>query len=485
MFSNPHGWAQIRLLGGWQRVFAFVGVYGLAVLVFHVVIYRVSRDEFTPAQFASGALIVMTYIQAAIIFLVGATAIKKSIHRDFTSEMIASHRMTRMSGYTATIGYMTGATARVWLMVLVNWLVCAVLARVAGFSILVPTTILVVFACLGLMCWTFAVLVGLGTRGTTSIGGLLVVILVLWNTGAIIGVPGLALLVGHTAIIDLQDSLVDGIQESSIVISMIGQLTFALAFFIAAARKFRRDDVSAFTPSLACALLAAFALLSAVALEHYPNTGGRFLRTVITSTHQTIATLVALAILAYLPVTTIARSAALWTRRRSKDSEFRGPGPGPFWLGPITATLIVLAILNAVAWAGDGALTGLVLGEGSRAGVLIAIPFFLCVMTGGAIARYVYSRASSVIWFLVGYAVLFWAIPPLLDLSMAAAAGRDFDDPFSWVFGCSPVGTWIIAIDFATTAPVVPGLIFQAAVACLSLIPAFRARLTSAPAASD
>ncbi len=154
-------------------------------------------------------------------------------------------------------------------------------------------------------------------------------------------------------------------------------------------------------------------------------------------------------------------------------------------MGPITATLIVLAILNAVAWAGDGALTGLVLGEGSRAGVLIAIPFFLCVMTGGAIARYVYSRASSAIWFLVGYAVLFWAIPPLLDLSMAAAAGRDFDEPFSWVFGCSPVGTWIIAIDDETTAPVLPGLIFQAAVACLSLIPAFRARLTSAPAASD
>lgn len=474
-FSNPLGWAQIRLQGGWKKILGFAAVYAAAVLVFHVVIYRV-MGNINLSVFAGYGLTVMTFAQVLIIFIAGVGSIKKAIHRDFTSEMITSHRMTEMNGYTATIGYLTGATARIWMLVLVNWLASTVLAALASMPILLPTTLLIIFGCLGLMCWTFAILVGLGTRGATSIGGVLILIIVLWQSGAITAIPGLALLVGHTSVWTLQNNLQFGIKDVTIVVSMVAQLTFALTFFVAASRKFCRDDVPAFTPQLAFALLAACTLLSAVGLEYWPGSGGP--RAVFTIRLETkcIVTLIVLALVAFLPVATIALNDARWATRSAKDSEFREPRPSPFWLGPVFATLIVFDVLLAVASGGKGILNDLVRGAGLHEVVLIVAPFFLCVMTVGAISRCIYARANRAIWFLLGYAMLFWAAPPLLDQSLAFAMDRASNSSYSWVFGCSPVGTWIIAFGSGAAWSAYPGLAFQAVVAGMSLLFASRAR---------
>jgi len=483
IIANPLGWAQVRLLGGWRRIGAITGLYAAAVVLFHVFIYRMMGTATSLSMFAGSALQVMTFIEALIIFFVGAGAIKKAIQRDFTTEMIASHRMTAMSGYSAVIGYMTGATAQVLMLTLVNWVTCTILAGLAGISttILAPTLILVVFGTMASMFWTLAVLVGLGTRGTTSVAGVLVLLVIVWNAKVVIAVPGLALLVGFTAIQDLPTATAGGITDASFVVSMFAQMTFALAFFIAAARKFGGDEVPAFTPVLAYALFAAWTLLSAVALTHWPDAAGSRLSRVIGLEAKCVATMVGLALVAFLPVAAVALREAQRARRSSRDADYHERRPYPFYVAPMWVTIIACVILFAVkapifytsVTAASPSVP--VLGASlSLIGMMSA--FLLSMVSISGLLRFTYSVKVRGIIVLVAYVVLGWAVPPLLDMSLALAEGRSPGEAATWLFGCSPVGTWIITLTHGVVGPLLPGLAVQAAVAAVALALAARSR---------
>ena len=132
IISNPLGWAQVKLLGGMKRVLLICAIYTGALLLINILIYRSMSEDVSLSAFAGGSLIVTIFIEAGLLLLVGINAIRKAVQRDFTSEMITSHRTTAMTGHTAAFGYLTGAPLTVLCLTVVNWIACTILAGLAG-----------------------------------------------------------------------------------------------------------------------------------------------------------------------------------------------------------------------------------------------------------------------------------------------------------------------------------------------------------------
>jgi hypothetical protein len=195
---NPLGWVQSRLVGGPRRIAGIAAVYAAAILGFSVLIYRAAQPDITLTTLAQGAMTLIVIAQIGILFLVGTAAIRKAVHRDFTSDMITSHRLTAMSGYAAVIGYLTGATSQVIALTIVNWIAVNIFAFIVGIgpsqALAAPTLIFILLAVLALLCWMLAVLVALATRGKMGVNGLLIILGVAANLGAVTVLPGLDLI---------------------------------------------------------------------------------------------------------------------------------------------------------------------------------------------------------------------------------------------------------------------------------------------------
>lgn len=480
IISNPIGWAQMKLQGGMKRILTICSTYAALMLMLNIFFFRVIPEPISLSVFASTSLTITVFLQAGLLFLVGASAIKKAIHRDFTSDMITSHRTTAMTCHTAVLGYLTGPTLTVLCLSLVNWFACTILAILAGQPLIAPTVIFAVFGSLVAMVWTLAVLVALSTRGTTSIVGALIVLMIVANQPFFLIHPGSALLLGRMVVVNLSIVAATGTEnvDVSIFVSMLSQVVMAAIFYLAAARKFTRDDVAAFNPQLAYTLLAVYTLVSAVALRFWPGTTG-FAGFPVAFTYasvQTIVTLSSLAMVALLPVANAARNSAEWSKRKTKDPDFKGRKPRPFVEAPIIATFLVFSIFLAVA----GQKTWEVLTENETLPVpwmmtCVVCAFVFALLPIAGLLRFSYAITTKALWPLFLFLFLAWAIPPMIDLMLGVLHDRYPSEPKSWVFGCSPVSTWILA--FTTVkGPIIPGLIVQAALGISTLFLARKAK---------
>lgn len=486
VISNPVGWAQVRLVGGPRKVLMICGAWAGLVLILNILFYRglAAGERISLGAFADGSMAVMLFIQAGMMFLVGSGAIKKAIHRDFTTEMMTSHRSSAMSGRSAVLGYLTGSTAMVLGLTAVNWVACTILAALGDSPVLGPTLLFAVLGCLALMTWTLAVLVGLGTRGTLSIVGVVIVVAIATSAQELFRVlPGLALLLSFSSLSDLRTTTaMSGIADPSLVISIfvsvLAQALLALIFFEAAARKYTRDDVMAFTPPLAYALLAVCTLVCALALVFWPDPSMAVVFTGapgIPPGIQVIATLCALVLVAILPVANAARCSAQWATRKAKDADFKGRKPRPFVEAPIIATLLVFAILAALTSRGMPGFPRCFEFPVGEATAYLVCAFLLALVPIGGLLRFVYATAPKAGWYLFFYLILFWVVPPLLDFGSEAIRAAEVDGPRTWLFGCSPMGTWILACTPAR-GPIIPGLMVQAAIGAGFLFVARRAK---------
>ncbi len=493
VISNPIGWSQVRLVGGGRKVLMICGVWAGLVLFVNVLIYRgiAAAEHISLGAFADGSLAVMLVIQAGLVFLVGTSAIKKAIHRDFTTEMITSHRTTAMTGRSAVLGYLTGPTVTVLALTAVNWVACTILSVLAESSPLGPTVLFSILGCLALMTWMLAVLVGLSTRGTMSIVGVLIVVAIATGAQEVFRVlPGMALLVSYTSVSGLRTGMaISGIDASilmALFVSLLAQVVLAVIFFEAAARKYARDDVIAFTPALAYALLAACTLVCTLALVYWPDPAMRGFAPTIDPGIQVIATLCSLVLVAILPVATAARRSALWATRKAKDSDFDGRKPRPFVEAPIISTLLVFGILAALHSNREALVFPGYELPSVKATAHVVLPvaeiaayalcaFLLALVPIGGLLRYVYATVPKAGWYLFFYVILFWAVPPLLDLGSEAIRAPMIGASRTWLFGCSPVGTWILACT-DVQGPIVPGLIVQALIGAGFLLVARKAK---------
>ncbi len=477
LFSNPIGWAQYKLLGGSRRVLGVCGIYAGALLFFNILIYRgVARlENVSVTSFADGSLVVTLLIQALLLLVVGAGAIKKAVHRDFTTDIISSHRGTAMSGYTAVLGYLSGPNANVLALSAVNLFACIVLAPMAGHPMLGPLEVFLLTGCMAALIWTLAALLALSTRGATSIAGLIVIVVISCNLSVPSIYPGLMLLMGDPSLSMIRGTASTGMMDPMLAVSMIAQVVLATLFFAAAARKYTRDDVPAFSPQLAYVLVAVISVISAAALQETPTTTALLAPIFEQPRVHFVATLLALAMVSILPVINAAKASAAWSRRRAVDPVLTGPRPRPFVEAPIIATLLVFAILAAVC--GRAARDVLVWEAPDTAQRMAAIitAFLLTLLSIGGLVRAGYTISQKAGWLLFAFLIFSWGLPPLADLALEVVNDWPADSPRSMLFGCSPVGCWIIALT-DVDGPLWPGLAAQSILAAACLLLARRAK---------
>ncbi|QOJ04171.1 MAG: hypothetical protein HRU71_12055 [Planctomycetia bacterium] len=482
LIHDPIGWAQVRLAGGWKRLMMATGGYALVSLVVHVLIYRLIREEVTLPRFADAALNVNLMIAAAFIFFVGTGAIKKAIQRDFTSEMISSHRRTSMSGATACMGYLTGPLAQAMMVTFVNWLICTLLARMGttplGQSPVGMIGLFAVMLVMGLSWWTFALLTGLCTRGKVSVAPLIVCVFIATNAKFIYIVPGLAMLFGSSIATDLIDQSSLATIAWWLMFSVFAQLGFALIFFVASARKYHHDDLAAFDPLLAMALAALSGLVGGVGLRFWQPRTTFFLPNEIFNepSNWMFLTTLLLTFVLMVPVASAAFHHAVWSRRQALDPLFREKRPLNYWAGALLACILGFGVLTAVAgrdWSRLLETENWQIVEARLCAALAAS--FLTLLTLGGVLRFVYAASPKALWAIVLFVIATWAIPPFADASLDAMRELDLDGPRSILFTASPVGTWLWAFK-NFDAPVWSGLIVQGVLALGAMVLASRAK---------
>jgi len=471
MTSNPIGWVQLQILGGLRKQGLIVAVYTFFAATVLLLFYRATSDPSPGAlqAFASTALVPAAMIQLAILFFGASHAIKKAIQRDFTTNMITSHRNTAVTGASAVWGYLTGAPSQVFLLTLANFLICQVLAVLGSprSSPLVPGVMLIVFACPALMLLTLDIMVALSTRGAMVVTPLFVVLNFFGAMQLLDICPGLALLL--TTLGGRQ--IMQGASPAMITerfVAMLAQLALGLTFFLAAARKFQRDDVPAFNETLAFCLLALSTLIGAIGIGLYEDGPRLFGPDVLASRRtQIIATLVPLAGVAMLPVAHAAGRCTEWMRRRRKDAEFAAKplrSPRGFAETAIAATAVVFGILAACyQWVVADQPDMLVWNKGVPTVVWIIGTFLLALLTAGGIFYATYASGSKVAWAFVLLVIVTWLVPVVAEFGYAQFRDQVRAEHwrFSPIFGCSPVGTWILTL-FRLEGPIIPGVVVQA-----------------------
>lgn len=483
IIANPIGWVQLKLVGGWRAQLGFLAGYCGIALLLHLIVYEaVARaGRVSIPQFAGGAFVVMTLALASLFLLGGTATIKKAIQRDYTTAMIGSHRTSAVTGYAVVLGYLTGATVQILLASAANWLICTILALMAGVTVspFAPSALLAVLVCWAAMFWPLAVLVGFDTQGKMPVGGLVVSLVVLSSIGILDVWPGLSLLFCSGNAPSLTRKTPVNLADASVIISMLGQILFGLIFFAAAARRFARDDVQGFTPALAAAVLALTALLSGVGLAYWPQSSPSSPlagNEIMQPRNQLVATLAGVCAVAFLPVAVAAGNAARWARRRTKDHGYDAPKPRSFVEAPVMAALIVIAIWTVVLNRDVDMLLG-----GARGAaalwrlILVVVPFLAALLTVRGLLRYVYAYTNKGYVILIIYVLLVWVAPVLTDAALEVALDRAADEPASAAFACSPVGMWLAALK-EVNAPLIPGLVLQTVLAIAALIFARRAR---------
>lgn len=484
---NPIGWAQIKLLGGPKKILYSAGFYTGVLLIVNVIMYRLlSGTGMTISAFAGGSLRVLLCIQAGFMILGGAGAIRKAIQRDFTTDMITSHRSTAMSGNTAVFGYLFGSTANVLIFSLINWITCTILAVLAGDKPYEPALLFVFLGGTAAMFWTFGMVLALSTRGSASAVGLAVGLGMLMGMNNLFVVcPGLSLLIGAQVVYGFRGAAFPSDVDNSIFVSIVSQLLVGAIFYLAAARKFIRDDIPAFNLPLGLLLLALCSLLSALGLRYWSYPMTNILGNPANDAHlriQTIVTCGALALVALLPVATAARGSATWAKRTAKDKRYIVRKPRSSYETSFTVSLMIFAILGAIVGTRIMPLFPEDYDKIWQPPLFLFASFWLTLFTAGGLLRFVYSFANKATWYLILFLIVLWVVPPIGDLALEAiqlssssaieSAGHA---PRSMLFGCSPVGTWILLLTPVQGA-LMPGLVFQTVVAFASLLLARRAK---------
>lgn len=480
---NPLAWAQVRLNGGPKRILMMCGVYAAAFTFLNVFIYRSLAPDVSLTSFAAGSLGFTVSIGCILLVIVGAGFINRAILRDFNTDMITSHRATAMSGYQVIIGYLTGPTMAIFAFTGVNLVASAVLAQLAGYPFYAPAIVFLCIMPFAFMIWTFAVLAGLCYRGKVSVAAisspLVLVITVPPLAQLLTALPGLGLLLNYRMLSSITATTATGaivVDTLPIVVGIGFQVILGLIFFAAAARKFQRDDVSAFNMPLAYVLVGAAALLSALGIDRFPDLKLIFSPwQVFSDTNKLIATLVALLLVTLLPVAQSAFESAAWAKRKARDQHFTVKRPRPYWEAAFTATLVALGVMTLVAM-DTGRAAFSVRGDMSRvqtAAYFIAT-FFCTLLAASGLLRFCYTYIKNGMWILFIFIIVAWVFPILGDMLLEVTHERTTNEK-SLLFVISPIGFWIQLLTRGV-APFFWGAISQLGLAIAAQVLALKSR---------
>lgn len=471
-FTNPLIEAQARLVAT-PRTHVTVAIgYPLLVAAVCLICFR-AMQPVTLATIAGGALPFLMGMQALLLVLLGGGAIRQAVLRDFGTAMIDSHRLTAMRPAAVIAGYLAGPTFQLGILALENWLigllVCSLLPTRpwAGWTLL--NGFILSFAFLSAsVSLAFAMV----TRGRGNAMALLLVAGFLGGVLFIRTAPFLIVLIGPVLLFMKFSGIAVGVTPPDAMwLALPLQMGLGLTFCTAAARRYRRADVQAFSPRLAMLLLLQVALAATLALHSaeslwqavFPVTASR----IEVGAWPVFTNIVAIALLALLPVASAAKQSGRWERRRRLDAIFADPPPAPYLLWTELSMLVVLIVSAAcgramkpgVAASGVQLLNWPVAWH-TAAGAFLALGLLL----SAAHLRRAYARADSVMGRSGLTLAAIWLLPIVIEMSLfifRVSTGSAHDYFVGPMLCFSPLGAAAGVLLGAEAVMLLPGLAFQ------------------------
>lgn len=502
MSLNPLFWLHLRIGGSVRTNLIIVVAYAAIVIMFTGCSYYIAAAEAganvgpqTYAQVDGVWLIIMTVAQCVFLLLLGPSAIRRAVQRDFDSGMIESHRLSPMSNLKIILGYMTGAPIQAVMLYAVSLLFGSYFAVRYALSLGLGVTIGLratlagwyftqgCMLVLAVMISAFVLLTALATRGKGNVVGVAVLIGVFGGWAAIAFIPGLALLLGVLSggvLIDLLTSPTAS-GDPLILINAAGlQFVFCVILLAAACGKLRAPDRPLFSIELGLILLLAWGFTLVAGIWAAPSHGWLFAEWSAYRHAQLVSSTVAFMLVGLFPL--IAAAVELFHNDRA--AAFGEDRLGRRCL-ELTLVPLMLALMAATCWwmmtAAWAASVEPALADRLALVRRVVVPIAIAMLCSFWVDfNWVYHLAAHGRRIMIGLPIMFVllkGVPILLD-NVIKYFGRELAgvewSGYGYLTGLSPVGTLMLVSKGG--APLWVGLVFQAVLAVGATVLARRAR---------
>ncbi|HEV7298840.1 MAG TPA: hypothetical protein VGN72_05695 [Tepidisphaeraceae bacterium] len=347
LLDNPIAYAQFKLRGGWKNTLSVTAVY--AVLLVAVVILTVRLNE--PRDTTSvlnGWVTGLLVIEAGLLLLYGASRVSAAIRRDVTQQMLESHQLMPVGGFTAVVGYLIGAGSQSLVMMLATMVVGLFVARGAGIDPLHFAGANVALLLFAAFVWIVSAFSAFLMKGGLGLFVSLIVGAMMFGENLISLLPGVRVLMSPLFI----GTLFTPRTSMEFIpwaygVSVVAQAFVGFVCFIGAARKYRRGEDSALGPMLGLALVAGWVAISSVGIVYNGEFGTPGFHRGTDIHVQVVAAIVSAMLLSVVPLGSSAWAAAEYRRHQLEDDPQPRRRPMPLVLVALLATLLLLPL----AWA--------------------------------------------------------------------------------------------------------------------------------------
>src|SRR5688572_22774778 len=272
---NAIGYAQYQLAGGHRRlarwVIAFTVLTALAFVVW-------SRTSGGLNAAASAARVPLAITLGILLIIISNIRIGNAIKRDSMLDMSRSHRLMPQTAQAAVLGYIIGPCIPVLAacgVIVLAGTICTLVVGGNPAAWLMACGILLLFAAMSWCLTAASSFTGKPARGEKGKGGFGWVAWVILGpalgTGGamLVVVPWLAVilspLIGQTVFAIRR---VDQISWAHAAAGAM-QVSFAAIFFVAACRRYRRDDLPAFNPRLWLGIVLLIVVGSVIGISRF------------------------------------------------------------------------------------------------------------------------------------------------------------------------------------------------------------------------
>jgi len=489
MLLNPLLWLHLRITGSARTNVLIVTAYAATIILFASISFYVAALNVPPrdriavfAQMNGIWLVIVTVAQGVFLLLLGPSAVRRAVQRDFDTGMLDSHRLSPMSNLKIVLGYLTGAPIQALLLYAVSLVFGTYFAASyaaspgLGGALGVRATLGGWFfaqGCMLVLAAMFAALIlltALATRGKANVVGILALIGVFGGWFAIVFVPGLALVLGVLSggvLLGLLTSAKIGGDALTIVYAGALQFTLCLMFVTAACGKLRKPEHPLFSLPLGLTLLIVWGIALLAGMHAAPEYDWLFGEWREYRFAQLVASTIAFMLVALLPLA----AAAINLFHRDRAASF-GERPVArarlLLLAPLLAALTAMCLdlmLRAVgpeqlSRAAREALLHRSVWAGIAAALLLSFwTDFHCLYSLKALMR------RPIIAFLIVLATLKGAplaLDGVIKFCVEEVAERNWTGE-GYLTGLSPIGTLMLTPRAGTAVWV--GLVVQLAVA--------------------
>ena len=455
VFSNPIGWAQFRLLGGWPNLISTTGAY--AIVLGGLMFALAHGLHAPPARTYELFVGLFLGIQVLIALVYGAGRVSAAIRGDMSSRLIESHRLMPVPPMQAVLGYLFGAPFQAFLVYGVNYVLGAMAVSAIGMrqqSWLFSNVILLIFC---VFLWTIIAFFSFRTNWAIGLFIFAFFAMLFLRFEPLVMLPGLNVLMSpmiSNTIFDMKTGLTI---DWPFAVAVAAQFFIALMYCFGAARRYRRDDDLGFTPAMGLVLLGVWVAAGAMQMLYPEDFAVRgFGRLGENWSTEFIIAILSCMLLAILPIASATRLAVLPPRNRTMRH-----------LKPWYAVVLAFAVVMAVSVAAPARLllkSNVVATAIVVAGVLVSARYILEI----AYRLKLWPRRTMFLWLL-----LTWCVPLMLELVRQALLEEDplnpKGPPMSLLGLCSPIGA-LVKIWGPDQQDVSTGVIIQAAVALAAAV---------------